>query len=132
MNTEWKSILNTLSKTSHIDPEIIDLISVIEICKYCADGYSNLTIAEKCDYAVADVVPILVKYLSTYGWPKTLGISPYLQYKKAIGERNAFITIFMDADPMLDISTANLAYDICKRYAKIEEKINEHYRSECP
>jgi hypothetical protein len=128
MPDSWLKIMQSLSKISGIDSKIIEYVAVSDICRFCADGYSNKHIALILNVDLDYITTTLVKFLDTYGWLETLGSSPYIVYKKTNKNSNAFITILMQEDPLLDISTANAAYRVCKTYEKIEEKLNEYYQ----
>jgi hypothetical protein len=114
----WRLIKSQYKRLFNIPTDIIDKVAVEEILRLSCSGLSNEDISSSLDYDTKYIEGTLLTYLRFAGWSETLDINPLLLYNSNRVKKD-FLNIVKD--------NGEIAWEICSRYTKIEERIKRFY-----
>lgn len=77
----WEYLKEFYKEKFGIEPNLVDVMSNIDILKLCATGASNGSISKTLDIDVEDIADVLDKYFAFRGWLSDLESNPLLVYK---------------------------------------------------
>jgi hypothetical protein len=112
----WDQIKQIYKEKFNVDPEIVELLAVMDILNACVTGLSNKSIAECFDLDEKYIMETLQKYLNFPGWCLDLDKNPLRVYNILDGNYYAFLDVW-------DL----YVYEMCTKYKEYERKLNDEY-----
>lgn len=129
MNKQWKKCIEYLTSNLPIKPrdEIFDFIAVEEILYFCVSGLSNDTIKQKLNLSLNYIENVLLEFLKFSGWKKDLDISIWIIYLIATKNYTNYTLMFNLLSPQFNKQLYKQTFEVCKRYDKIYNEIEDYY-----
>lgn len=78
----WETLKSFYKEKFGIAPELVDIVSVIDLLKLCAAGADNKSIASFLNETEMGVAQTIDAYLGFMGWEYNLSFSPMRLYKE--------------------------------------------------
>ena len=80
VNEVWEDIKEFYNNEFGISPELVDVMSSLEILVMCVSGYSNATISKTLSISEREVSSVIRNYLRFDGFSTDLKYSPIREY----------------------------------------------------
>ena len=113
----WEQIKQIYKEKYNVDPEIVELLAVMDILNAFVSGMSNKSIANCFDIDENYIDDVLIEYLNQIGWPYDLDKNPLRVYNLSMDEK----------DFEVKGNFGKMVYDAVKKYKEYERKLNDEY-----
>lgn len=123
----WTMIKRFYYDKFNINPMVIEYISVQDILKKCATGYSNKRIANSLNEDVNYISDTILEFFDFYGWEYDLDVNPLALYNRSTGDFERYRQEVSMVSSLVDSKLLELSFNICKRYNYIERIVRENY-----
>jgi len=125
--TLWDEVKKYYEEQFSIPQIVTEYISVQEILKRSATGYSNRRIARQFNLPTKYVENVLIDHLLFTGWESDLDFNPLALYNKVYGDYVAYNYEIQLTTPIVYSKfIVNISYNVSKEYNIIKEKIKKY------
>lgn len=121
-----KNYWEMLKQRGVIPPDVMDYIAVEHILNFIVSGVDNEFISIIAEVDLKYVIEVSNEFLGFNGFSYPLDFQPITAYNSTVNKKE-FVKYIDGLELDYGSYTSDVIYEVCKRYAEIERRIEEYY-----